>query len=497
MKLKKNNFRLTSGIFCLCLAVTAVGFGQSEQKPVIISGVLSDDFKSEENVIVEFNCYNEISFGKTIAFQHYQMTVEDGKFDLTVLPTHDHFYLEVALYAQETDIIYNTYEKGMFLIRAGDTLDFSLGKTDIRFNSQTPARISRQSEILDVRYRFPAIPRDAYEDKPRLFRLRKAALDEIEKKKLGILQRSKHLFSEMEYSQISNDIISMKNRSLLNAMNSALYREPGLSAQLTDFFNAMFLPLPTDAQLSTLESVGYFPDFVYFRELVKARLSDPQGTPDDLIETIWDNLYRSYNGALRERVWIDVLLQLGNNVTYDVKEKLYQKSKVLIQGEVYRQALEIWASNHLTRSEIIDFSLETTEGTFLSPIDLRGKVVIMDFWFNGCYPCMMLAKNMEPIIARYIDDSNVLFVGVNVDKYKERWLSAVASGKYVSPGQINTYTNGLGKYHPLITHYNIIGFPKLMILDPEGRVYNKSIPVPLSAETSEEFIGLIESLKNR
>jgi|GEM_PF-4580121 len=497
MKLKKHSFRLISYIFCVCLTITTVAFSQDNLTPVIISGKLSEELKNEENVIVEFNCYDQISSGKTIAFQHYQMTVADGKFDLTVLPKHNHFYLEVALYAKETDIIYNTYDKGRFLIRSGDTVDISLGKTDIRFTGRTPARISCQSEILDIRYRFPAIPREAYADKSRLFTLRKEALDEIEKKKLEVLHNYKHLFSEMEYDQIGSDITSMKQRSLLNAMNKALYREPGLSAQLTDFFNTNFPPLSANADLSALECVGYFPEFVYLRELVKARLSRPQATPDDLVETIWENLNQSYSGALRERLWIDVLLQLGNELAYNVKEKLYRKSRVLIQGGVYRQVLETWASNHLVRSEVLDFSLETPEGTFLSPVDLRGKVVVMDFWFNGCYPCMMLAKNMEPIIARYANDSRVLFLGVNVDKQKERWLSAVASGKYVSPGQINTYTNGLGKYHPLITHYNIIGFPKLMILDPEGRVYNKPIPVPTSAETSNDFIKLIESLKDR
>lgn len=495
MKLKSTSFCLSAAIFCFCLVISTIGFSQSNKMPVIITGILSDEFRNEETPIVEFNCYDQVSFGKTISFQHHQTTVSEGKFHLEIIPKHDHFYMEVALYAEETDILYNTYGKGRFLVRAGDTLCISLDKDAVRFSGQTSSRMACQSEIFDITYHFPAIARDAYADKARLFALRKAALDETEKEKLSVLNKNKHLFSEVEYRQISGDITSMKNRSLLNSMNNALYREPDLSAQLTDFFNANFPPLPTDARASTTECVGYFPDFVYFREMVNARLSYPHATTADLTETIWENVNRSYQGNLRERIWIDLFLRMGNSAPYAVKEQLYRKSKAIMQSTAYREALETWASNQLARSEVIGFSLETTKGTFLTPDSLRGKVVVMDFWFNGCYPCMVLAKNMEPIIARYAADSRVVFLSINVDKHKERWVSAVASGKYVSPGQINTFTNGLGKYHPLVTYYKIIGFPKIMILDRDGRVYDEPIPVPVSAETNEEFVRLIEELK--
>src|SRR5690606_5818272 len=223
MELNKNSFLIIAGAICLLSAIINMNPAHGRPSPVTISGELSSDFKNDDNVIIEFNCYDEISFGNTIAFQHYQVTVKDGKFDFKLLPKHDHFYLEIALYAKDVDMIYNPYDKGRLLVRAGDTLAISLGKTDFRFTNPTPERISRQSGILDIQYRFPAIAREAYSDKVRLFSLRKEALDEIAEKKLEVLHGMQHLFSEMEYSQIRNDIISMKHGALLNTMNNALY----------------------------------------------------------------------------------------------------------------------------------------------------------------------------------------------------------------------------------------------------------------------------------
>jgi thiol-disulfide isomerase/thioredoxin len=49
----------------------------------------------------------------------------------------------------------------------------------------------------------------------------------------------------------------------------------------------------------------------------------------------------------------------------------------------------------------------------VSAEELRGKVVVLNFWYAGCPPCRAEAKYLNQVHDQYADD-DVVFVGVNV-----------------------------------------------------------------------------------
>ncbi|MDM7890931.1 TlpA family protein disulfide reductase [Curtobacterium caseinilyticum] len=65
------------------------------------------------------------------------------------------------------------------------------------------------------------------------------------------------------------------------------------------------------------------------------------------------------------------------------------------------------------RADPVDFTTKDTNGDTVSAKALRGKVVVLNFWYAGCPPCRAEAKYLNQVHDQYADD-DVAFVGVNV-----------------------------------------------------------------------------------
>ena len=105
---------------------------------------------------------------------------------------------------------------------------------------------------------------------------------------------------------------------------------------------------------------------------------------------------------------------------------------------------------------------EFTDGS-VTLSDLRGRVVVINFWASWCVQCREEARELEATWQAY-RDRGVVFIGVDFDDTEDK-----ARG-YLQEFGI-TYPNGLDG-RGLITEnkYHITGVPETFIVDPEGRV---------------------------
>jgi len=105
------------------------------------------------------------------------------------------------------------------------------------------------------------------------------------------------------------------------------------------------------------------------------------------------------------------------------------------------------------------------------PGDLKGKVVVLDFWATWCSPCIREIPRMKQVYAKY-KDKGVEFVGISLDRAGSRDRIA-AFVKQRQMGWIHTYS---GKFwdDPTARKYGIRGIPALWVVGRDGKVVSEN-----------------------
>jgi len=120
-----------------------------------------------------------------------------------------------------------------------------------------------------------------------------------------------------------------------------------------------------------------------------------------------------------------------------------------------------------------DFMLEDISGKSLSLSDVRGKVVIVDFWATWCGPCVMSIPELVDLQEKY-KDKGLVVVGISVDDDK------------VSKGELLAFKEKMRIIYPILRANNKVfedyfgrtkGFsiPTLFVIDREGKVRDRFV----------------------
>ncbi|WEK33528.1 MAG: TlpA disulfide reductase family protein [Candidatus Pseudobacter hemicellulosilyticus] len=70
------------------------------------------------------------------------------------------------------------------------------------------------------------------------------------------------------------------------------------------------------------------------------------------------------------------------------------------------------------------FSLTSPDGTVYNSGDLKGKVLVLDFWATWCAPCRKLTHEMDSLLTAYHQKKDFLMIGVD---YRETNTAAAAA----------------------------------------------------------------------
>jgi cytochrome c biogenesis protein CcmG/thiol:disulfide interchange protein DsbE len=126
-----------------------------------------------------------------------------------------------------------------------------------------------------------------------------------------------------------------------------------------------------------------------------------------------------------------------------------------------------------------DFNLELLQGGNLTLSDLRGKVVLVDFWASWCPPCRQEAQTLAQVYREYANQP-VEFVGVDIWDQREDALD------YISDYDV-PYPNGIDEKGNILIDYGVTGIPEKFLIDQHG-VLRQKLVGPTHADTLREAL---------
>lgn len=147
---------------------------------------------------------------------------------------------------------------------------------------------------------------------------------------------------------------------------------------------------------------------------------------------------------------------------------------------------DLWAIRNKTKKPAYPFELgQYTSNSTLSLSDLKGKVVLVTFWFPGCGPCRAEFPHFENVVKKY-DKKKVVYLGINVFPNQDDYvLPFMKSTKY-------SFTPLRATSVWAEKHFGVRGQPTNFLLDKEGNIVFANFRTDQNNERTLEI--MIDSL---
>jgi peroxiredoxin len=125
-----------------------------------------------------------------------------------------------------------------------------------------------------------------------------------------------------------------------------------------------------------------------------------------------------------------------------------------------------------------DFTLKDLKGKKVTLSELKGKIVLVNFWATWCPPCRKEMPDLDAIYTHFQPQGLVILSLTDEDMFK-----------------VGTFINGMG-YHPPVLldtggkvakEFHVDGIPKSFVFDRDGKLVAQSIDM----RTQHQFLTML------
>ena len=114
-----------------------------------------------------------------------------------------------------------------------------------------------------------------------------------------------------------------------------------------------------------------------------------------------------------------------------------------------------------------DFTIELMDGQQLTLSDLRGEVVLIDFWSSWCAPCRKEAPSLNLLHSEY-NTKGVHVIGISI------WDRVLDVEKHLDEFGVE-YKNGIDTDGNILVDYGVRGIPEKFVVGQDGHITSKFI----------------------
>lgn len=183
------------------------------------------------------------------------------------------------------------------------------------------------------------------------------------------------------------------------------------------------LALEKESLIDTVDQISAVnsPDFIHGNKLAATMYNRAKynGNPNIIPQT-YEYLKTKFTGTIRDFIITSYLLDRPKGDTSDFKDVLLNSITSIKDKSLNIKLQDLYtALDYNTTTKLHVF--EDTEGKRRTLSEWKGKVILIDFWFNGCVHCKHFSKVFEEkILPVFKDNHDVVFIGMNTDRERKK-----------------------------------------------------------------------------
>ena len=194
---------------------------------------------------------------------------------------------------------------------------------------------------------------------------------------------------------------------------------------------------------------------------------------DDLYSRVHDEMTKALAGqdSFASAIYLDGRALARMKQDDAAKAQFERFVKMRSEDDPDRQrALRYISQPELARARMAPpFAVTTLDGQRVSMDDLKGKVVLLDFWATWCGPCRAALPHMQKI-AKKFEGEPLVVLSVSLDQDEQKWKDFIAKNGMTWP----QYLDG-GFEGPIARLFAVNAIPHTFTIDADGVLQDEQI----------------------